>query len=468
MTRWIVPFVLAGCLERVTGEEVPLDSRFTAQPTATSSGSDTGAPAHNAQEHTEVPHKEEDPPQPFEDVEGEKIVVAGQVISPSEGSIDLDVSVVDDTAPGGLVRSGKLILDQAGEFSLSVPQSIGWIQVAAFQDLEKDGPSEEDPYAEIRIEVGTDPIADIELTLVVGGRTTTNSGPVHKEVPPPQPFSDAEGEKVTLSGTIRSERMNPVDLDVGRKDESSPGGVTTEGKLVFPEPGVFSLEVPVNVGSLRLAAFQDLEQDGPSAKDPYAELLVEVGSSDISGIEFDLVVGSRDQGAGGGPEHVEAPPGFGSGQAPPPTGSPTQSDPFAAVEGNRVPVSGVIVWEGDQVVDLDLFTPDASAGGGRRLLGKLKKDVGAFVLQVPISLGVLELDAFADLTGDGPTADDPRSTIRNISLTDGPVSDVRIILASMVEDAPPTIPEGGGTDIEEEFARTVGSGPVKKQTGEGL
>ena len=33
---------------------------------------------------------------------------------------------------------------------------------------------------------------------------------------------------------------------------------------------------------------------------------------------------------------------------------------------------------------------------------------------------------------------------------------------------PPTIPEGGGTDIEEEFARTVGSGPVKKQTGEGL
>ena len=466
--KWWVPFLLMGCLERVTGEEVPLDSRFTAQPVATASGSDTGGPAHNEQEHTEVPHKAENPPQPFEDVDGEKITVSGRVISEAEGGVDLDVSVVDDSAAGGLVRSGKLILDQPGDFSLSVPVSIGWIQVAAFQDVAKDGPSEEDPYAEVRIDVGTESVEDVELSLVVGGRTTSNTGPVHKEVPPPQPFSDAEGVRVTLSGLIRSERMNPVDLDVGRKDETSPGGITTEGKMVFPEPGEFSLEVPVNVGTLRLAAFQDLEQDGPSTNDPYAEVEVEVGAASISGIEFDLVVGARDQSGSGGPEHVEAPPGFGSGQAPPPSGTPTQSDPFESMEGDRVAVSGLIVWEGDQVVDLDLFTPDASSGGGRRLLGKLKKEIGAFRLEVPISLRVLELDAFVDLTGDGPTGDDPRATIRNISLTEGSVSGIQIVLASMVEDAPPTIPEGGGTDIEEEFARTVGGGPAKKQTGEGL
>ena len=466
--RWFISLLLMGCLERVTGEEVPLDSRFTAQPTVSSSGSDTGGPAHNPQQHTEVPHKEEAPPQPFEDVEGEKLVISGQVISPGEGSIDLDVSVVDDSAPGGLVRSGKLILEQAGAFSLSVPVSIGLIQVAAFQDIEKDGPSEEDPYAEVQLDIGADPITDVELVLVVGGRTSATGGPVHTEVPPPQPFSDADGDRITISGVIRSERMNPVDLDVGRKDESSPGGITTEGKMVFPEPGDFSLDVPVNVGLLRLAAFQDLEQDGPSTKDPYAEVEVEVGSSPISGVEFILVVGQRDAGSGGGPEHVEAPPGFGSGQAPPPTGSPTQSDPFASIDGDRVTVSGIISWEGDQIVDLDLFTPDPSAGGGRRLLGKLKKNVGQFSLNVPIGLGVLELDAFADLTADGPTADDPRATIRNIVLTNGEVSGVQIVLTSMVEAAPPALPEGGGTDIEEEFARTVGSGPTKKQTGEGL
>ena len=466
--RWSFVLLLVGCLERVTGEEVPLDSRFTAQPTATSSGTDTGGPAHNPQEHTEVPHKEEAPPQPFEDVEGEKLVISGQIVSPTDGSIDLDVSIVDDAAPGGLVRAGKLILDKPGPFTLSVPVSIGMIQVAAFQDVEKDGPSEEDPYAEAQLDVGTDPVTDVELVLVVGARTTATGGPVHTEVPPPQPFSDSEGERVTISGVIRSERMNPVDLDVGRKDENSPGGITTEGKMVFPEPGEFSLDVPVNVGGLRLAAFQDLEQDGPSAKDPYAEIEVDVGSSPITGLEFDLVVGQRDAGSGGGPEHVEAPPGFGSGQAPPPTGSPTQSDPFAAMDGDRVAVSGVISWGGEQIVDLDLFTPDPSAGGGRRLLGKLKKNVGPFTLNVPISLGALELDAFADLTADGPTADDPRATIRNIVLTEGDVSGVQIVLTSMVEDAPPAIPAGGGTDIEEEFARTVGSGPAKKQTGEGL
>jgi len=465
---WMLPLLLTSCLERVTGEEVPLDSRFTAQPVALTGGDDTGAPAHREQEHREVLHTEEAPPQPFQDTEGEKISVSGTVSSEATGGVDVDVSVVDDAAPGGLVRAGKLKLDGPGDFSFEVPVSIGWIQVAAFQDVEKDGPSENDPYAESRFEVQAESVTGLELALVLGGRTSSSSGPVHKEVPPPEPFSDVEGERVTISGIIRSERMNPVDLDVGRKDEAAPGGVTAEGKLVFPEPGAFSLDVPSNVGRLRLAAFQDLEQDGPSAQDPYAELEVEVGSASVSGVEFDLVVGSRDEGAGGGPEHVEAPPGFGSGQAPPPTGTPTQSDPFADIEGDRVDVSGSLVWRGDEVVDLDLFTPDTSAGGGRRLLGKLKKSVGAFTLSVPVSLGVLELDAFADLTGDGPTGDDPRATVRDITLTAGSVSGIQIVLVSMVEDAPPALPEGGGTDIEEEFARTVGGGPAKKQTGEGL
>jgi len=467
--RMMLPLLMVGCLERVTGEVVPLDSRFTAQPSHASGGmDDTGGPVHADQEHKEVTHQEEAPPQPFADVEGEKVSISGTLISETAGSVDVDVSVVDASADGGLVSAGKLILEGPGAFSFEVPVGVGILHVAAFQDLEKDGPSENDPYAQITIDVAVDPMADLEMLLVAGARSTAQSGPEHTAVPPPQPFDDFEGEWVAISGTIISEMEGAVDLDVGREDEASPGGLVTEGKLIFSEAGAFSFDVPVDIGALRLAAFQDLEKDGPSEDDPYAELRVEVGSEPLQGIEFTLVVGARSQGAGSGPEHVEAPPGFGSGQAPPPDGTPTQSDPFSSYEGERVTVSGLLVWDGDEVVDLDLFTPDTSAGGGRRLLGKLKKKVGAFSIKVPMSLGMLELDAFADLTGDGPTGDDPRATVRNISLTEGSVTGLQVLLTSLVEDAPPAKPESGGTDIEEEFARTVGGSPSSKQTGDGL
>mgnify|MGYP001330625567 CR=1 FL=1 len=129
-------------------------------------------------------------------------------------------------------------------------------------------------------------------------------------------------------------------------------------------------------------------------------------------------------------------------------------------------VSGLIVWDGNQVVDLDLLTPDTAAGGGRRLLGKLKKNVGAFRIEVPVRLGVLELDAFADLTGDGPTGDDPRATIRNIQLTGGPVTGIQVSLSTLAEAAPQPIPVESGTDIEAEFAKTVGSGRSEEQKAE--
>ena len=50
------------------------------------------------------------------------------------------------------------------------------------------------------------------------------------------------------------------------------------------------------------------------------------------------------------------------------------------MEGDRIAVSGLIVWEGDQVVDLDLFTPDAPSGGGR-LFGQAEEEIGAFRLR---------------------------------------------------------------------------------------
>jgi len=467
----MLPFVVwlaVGCLERVTGEEVPLDSRFTAQPSHSNSASDdTGAPAHAEQVHKDVVHEEAAPPQPFEDAVGERITLSGVMVSEFEGSVDLDVSTVDDDSPGGLKSEGKLIFDGPGLFSFDVPVGVGEILVAGFQDLESDGPSEADPYAEVRVEILDTSIADIELRMVAGGRSTATKGPEHQEVPPPQPFVGMDGARIVLSGSILSEISGPVDLDVSIVNSESEGGLDNQGKLIVVGPGPYSFEVPVDIGTLQLAAFQDLEKDGPSAKDPYAELRVDVGSTAIEHVDFTLVVGARNSGGSVGPEHVEAPPGFGSGQAPPPDGTPTQSDPFEAYEGARVEVSGRLVWDGAGVVDMDLFTPDSSASGGRKLLGKLKRNVGVFSITVPASLGQLEIDAFADLNGDGPSGDDPRATIAGINLTDGNVTNLQVVLASLEEDAPPDLPEGGGTDLEEEFARTVGASGSKKQTGDG-
>ena len=345
MKAWMV-FLAAGCLERVTGEEVPLDPRFTEQAEVMEQGTDTGGPAHTEQEHAVVEHE---------------------------------------------------------------------------------------------------------------------------EVDPPQPFADFEGERVTVSGTIVAEKSLAVDLDVSRKDESSPGGMKSEGKVLFAEPGPFEVQVPVSVGDIRLVAFQDPDEDGPSETDFYAELEVTVGTEPVADLVIALVQGGRSSGASGsGSVHTEAPPGFGSGQSPPPDGKAADQDPFADIEGERIEVSGTIVYAGSGVIDLDLFQPSESAPGGRKLLGKLKKSAGPFSLQVPRTLGALELDAFADQTGDGPSGDDPRGQLRGIDLTQGPVLGLEIALEALTEKAPEPRPEGGGTDLEEEFKRTATGGSDRDRSRDGL
>ena len=109
MGTWVF-LVLVGCLEKVTGEVVPLDPRFTVQVTLSGTTDDTGAPKHQSQEHVEVVHQDAAPPRPFEGVEGEKITIEGVIVAETAGGIDLDVSVVDKSNPSGLSNVGKMIL----------------------------------------------------------------------------------------------------------------------------------------------------------------------------------------------------------------------------------------------------------------------------------------------------------------------------------------------------------------------
>ena len=342
---WWLALMAVACLEHVTGEVVPLDPRFTAQATGkTGTGTDTGGPAHAEHEHVTMEHTEVPPPQPFESVEGDRITVSGEIVTEGAGTVNLDVSRVDKTAPGGIKREGKLLFPDPGPFELQVPASIGSIMLVAFQDPDDDGPSETDHFGEVTIDVGTEPIADVLITLVKGARGAGGSGPVHSE----------------------------------------------------------------------------------------------------------------------------APPGHGSDQSAPPGGQPQDSDPFASVEGERVAVSGTLISRSDRIIDLDVFQPSESAPGGRILLGKLKRPAGAFALQVPISLQSLELDAFVDQTGDGPSADDPRGQLRAIDLTQGPVENLVLSLQKLTESEPEPEPEGGGTDLEEEFKRTASGANERPRSEDGL
>lgn len=350
MLKTVLPVALAlGCLEKVTGEAVPLDERFTVQATPTTTGTDTGAPAHSEMEHKTVEHTEVPPPQPFEDHEGERVSVSGSINSDVAGSVDLDVATLDDSVEGGLVREGKIMLSGPGEFSITVPVGTGGMRLAAFQDLQSDGPTEDDPYAEIDIDVGAEALTGLTLALVKGARGSASGGPEHQKH-----------------------------------------------------------------------------------------------------------------------AHQEMPPGHGGDQSPPPSGTPTATDPFDGIEGPRVKVSGTLVTSVDGTIDLDLFREDESAPGGRKLLGKLKRAPGPFEILVPAAVETLELDAFVDQTGDGPSGDDPRGSAKGLMVSSGPIQGVTITLVSLGEEVPKAPPDRGGTDLEEEFARTRAKGPSTAEDADGM
>ena len=155
---------LFGCLERVTGEPVPLDERFY----------------KSAESRHGDPNKGDGTSDPFASMDGEKITVSGIVSCETMGSIDLDFRTPDPSIEGGMKGQGKLLLDRPGVFTLQVPKNTGSVEVQAFQDVLGDGPSFDDPFAQITFEVQTEDILDLEIQLVEGAR---NDDP--NPAPPP-------------------------------------------------------------------------------------------------------------------------------------------------------------------------------------------------------------------------------------------------------------------------------------------
>jgi len=210
------------------------------------------------------------------------------------------------------------------------------------------------------------------------------------------PFSSFSGDTIQISGEIFTASQESIDIDFRIPDPSSPGGMSGQGKLLLDKPGTFSLAVPQDLGLLEIQAFQDLEGDGPTGDDPFAQVELQIKEEDIVGISIQLVAGARME-----MQHTENPaPKEGAEQDA--DGIPENPDPFVGYKGNRITLSGKLICEGCPRVDLDLFQPDENAPGGRRMIGKMKLPPGEYVLDVPQGFGYLILEAFVDYDADGP------------------------------------------------------------------
>ena len=287
---------------------------------------------------------------------------------------------------------------------------------------------------------------------------------------PSVPFTTYDGPMVVISGTISSPDSGSIEIDIRTPDPLAEGGVKGHGKIQLEETGPYELSVPVNLGELELQAFQDLDGDGPGGDDPFAQVKLVVADVNLAEVDFALEPGAR--GSAAGPEHSEAapgapggdpgegpvhqemppggegaepPPGEGGGDGEPP--SPGGIPPFVGMQGETVQVSGTLLWPEARegvFVDLDLFQPSDTAGGGREMLGKLKLPVGDFSFSAPASFGPIILEAFVDLDNNGPGQGDPmgRYDANPVSIGRKDVSGIVISLAvtgdgRMPGDAPP-------------------------------
>jgi len=422
VTALFVIMSLFACLERVTGLDRPLDSRFFNQDKV--GGAEGSAPMT-----------------PFANHDGKTVLMSGDVTSRKSGPVDIDFLTPDANSEGGFENHGKLILKEPGVFELEVPYNLGDLTIHVFQDLEGDGPSDHDPFAQFDIRVGPEDIGDLSIELVPGARQDAQANWQGEPTGSAVPFSDFDGEKVLLKGVIRSTVEMMIDVDFRTADTNAPGGMAGHGKLLVPRTGEFEVYVPKDLGYLEIQAFQDIDKDGPSTDDPFAQIELYVSSEDLDNVWIQLKEGAR--GSPGdiqppkqvhedAPEHLKlehkeiqtesishqdlehkevsanqvehienAKP-----DSQPEKVGPGDENPWANFNGSMITVYGKLICDGCEKIDVDLFKPDNDEPGGRKMLGKFKRSPGNYRIRVPKGFGPLILEAFQDVHGDGPNKGD--------------------------------------------------------------
>jgi hypothetical protein len=338
----LILILQGACLEKVTGESVPLDARFYSRV-----DEDIGDPSLGGGKA-----------EPFSGYEGTTVLLSAELVSENASAgVDIDFRVPDASVDGGMRAEGKLLLEKPSVFSLQVPTDLGRLEIQAFQDLDSDGPSEGDPFVQAELEIGSDDIVGIRFELVAGSRSSPDhveaapgaqGGPPNTEMgglgpqpedpapgvpgdPPPgpgggegghaagipeepspgqpddapegeppgdgvpvdaDPFAGIPGPKVLLTGTLDCQGCAMIDLDLFRPDDDAPGGRAMVGKIKRAA-GSYEISIPSGYGPIILEAFVDLDGGGPGPGDfmgSYGGNPAVVGRGDLGGIDIKLSV----------------------------------------------------------------------------------------------------------------------------------------------------------------------------------
>ncbi|MFZ5479713.1 MAG: hypothetical protein ACOZNI_23315 [Myxococcota bacterium] len=280
--------VLTGCLEEVTGEDVPLDPRFYEQ-----QGQEGGV--------ARDPNAGGTGDGAYVGYTGETWHVEGVVEAKDALPVQIDVNEFDPSQPAGTKRAGAIHLVEPGTFELEVPATLKKLQLQAFQDPDVNGPNETDPFAQVTVDLsGGSPTEPVKLTLAVGGRggptSTPPSGspappgaPTPSASPPPPPqLNLPPGPKVKVSGTVDAARADlPIMLDFFTAGASG-GKRNFLGKHSVAKPGEWSVELTAGMGKVEIEAYQDLTANSYTPDDPIARLgsPVDVGTEDVTGLKL--------------------------------------------------------------------------------------------------------------------------------------------------------------------------------------
>ncbi len=293
--------MLAGCLEKVTDQPVPLDPRYyEGHDEAEAEAGNTEGAGGGAE--------------PWADSTAARFELTGVITSSGEGPVQLDLGEPDASAPGGTKRAGVVQLEGPGPFTIKVPVTVKKLQLQAFQDPDSDGPSEQDPFAQTEIALdGKAPAEPLALTLVAGARSMSGGptpappgapggsgqapGGAPNGAPPPggggapgggmSTLPPQSAPTVTIAGTVRTPRSTTVLVDVFQSGTDAPGGRTYLGRVAV-EPGAFSFALSAALGKVELEAYQDLTGDSRSADDPVARTDPFATTRDLSGLNLDL------------------------------------------------------------------------------------------------------------------------------------------------------------------------------------
>jgi len=141
----------------------------------------------------------------FEVKEGEGVTLSGSIAydGDSEGAVRLDFLVQDEGTAPRLVHAESL--SSTGPWSIEVPQDYGELHIVGFLDPDADGPSPTDPAASITITVGSEPLTDLELTLIDDpdlGSLTPGTPPAAGGEPPKDATEDEAPDGAEDEGTV--------------------------------------------------------------------------------------------------------------------------------------------------------------------------------------------------------------------------------------------------------------------------